>query len=122
MVLIVDDNQTIANNIIDELDLDDIKATSVHNVDDFIALLDSDTFVTISIIIMDYNLEDKMNGIQLLELLLDKMSYKCNKKLYLFSGNISYLSKKENEFLAKNAIKAICKTQLENLIEEIIEI
>ncbi len=120
MVLIVDDNTTIANNIIDELSLDDVEATAVHKVDDFLALIESDDFSNYTTIIMDYNLEDRMNGIQLLEILLEKVSYKCTKKIYLFSGNISYITQDETNFLEKNMIKAMCKTQQESLIEEII--
>ncbi|RLA84103.1 MAG: hypothetical protein DRG78_02355 [Epsilonproteobacteria bacterium] len=120
MTLIIDDNKTIAQNIIDELELDDIVAHSVHTVDEFQEKLRDVNFNKFTHIVMDYNLEDTMNGIELLELMIKKLLH-LDKRTYLFSGNLSYISNNEKEFLANNNIKPVCKSELESLIDDIID-
>jgi DNA-binding NtrC family response regulator len=123
MVLIVDDNIKLVEDLIDELELEEIEVQAVHNATDYIKLLDNEEIRNYSTIVMDYNLEDSLNGINLLQT-SHKEYFELfqNVKSVFYSGNINYISKEEKKFLEEKNIEAISKTEISKLIDKIIEL
>ncbi len=120
MVLIVDDNKNMTAALEDILDLEDIKSKAVYDPETFLRLMDDKDFFNFSIIIMDYNLEAPLNGINLL-MRADERNLLHDKKVYFYSGNVNYINGDEREFLADRKITIFEKTQMSEMISSIIK-
>lgn len=73
-----------------------------------------------SVIVMDYNLMSKKNGVELIFIAKDKYKDKIrNVKIILFSGNSNYICESELEVLARNNVEIVSKSNYGILIEKL---
>jgi len=123
MVLFADDNKELVDDILDELELDDIEGEAVYGVEEYLKLLENEeNFKNFKFIVMDYNFEDRLNGIDLLQKTKEKHSniFK-EKEVVLFSGVANYIKSHETKFLIENNIEIISKNERDILIDKILK-
>ena len=121
MVLFVDDNKELVDDILDELELDDIEGEAVYSVDEYLKLLENEeNFKNFKFIVMDYNFEDRLNGIDLLQKTKEKHpNVFKEKEVVLFSGVANYIKSHETKFLIENNIGIISKNERDVLIDKV---
>ncbi len=119
MVLFVDDNVSGMEMLLLELEILGIESEIVPNEQKFFLSLEN-KLKQYSVIVMDYNLMSKRNGIELISIAKDKYKNKIrNVKIILFSGNSNYICESELEVLARNNVEIVSKSNYGILIEKL---
>lgn len=118
MVLIVDDDKRIIANMEEFFLLDDIESVAVMCPDSFLEYINCCEFKKINHIIMDYNLESYINGIDLIKIAYDAKKIK-NQHVYFFSASVNAITAREKEILSTLKIEAFDKLSIYKLVERI---
>lgn len=124
MVLIVDDNIALSEGMKEDiLDMvDNIKIDLSINADQYINIVQEKDITNYDVIVMDFNLEDRLDGIELLNYTYKVIEeFSKDVKIFFFTGNKGQMKEIDLKFLKEKKIELLCKTEVVKIVDYIIE-
>lgn len=124
MVLIVDDNLELSSRIKEDVleMVDDITIDLAINVDQYMKIVQEKNIINYDVIVMDFNLEDRLDGIELLHKTYNAIEkFSEDAKIFFFTGNKGQMKNNDLKYLKEKKIDLLCKTEVVKIIDYIID-